>query len=149
MKTGDILIYQNKEGNISIDVHIEDETVWLSQEQMAKLFGKAKSTINEHIKNVFFEGELEEKVAIRKFRITTQHGAITGKTQEVEVYSYSLDVIISVGYRVRSIQGTQFRIWATQRLKEIKKNIKKDKSQIKFQQPLQIIRLINSSQSSM
>jgi hypothetical protein len=85
---------------------------------LATLFGKAKSTINEHIKNVFAEGELDEKVVVRKFRITTQHGAIAGKTQELEVNGYNLDVIISVGYRVKSHQGTQFRIWATQRLKE-------------------------------
>ena len=114
----DILIYQNSDGNITIDVRLEEETVWLTQDQMATLFGKAKSTINEHIKNVFAEGELDEKVVVRKFRITTQHGAMTGKTQEVEVNGYNLDVIISVGYRVKSPQGTQFRIWATQRLKE-------------------------------
>lgn len=114
----DILIYQNSAGNIKIDVRLEEETVWLTQDQMATLFGKAKSTINEHIKNIFAEGELDEKVVVRKFRITTQHGAMTGKTQEVEVNGYNLDVIISVGYRVKSAQGTQFRIWATQRLKE-------------------------------
>jgi hypothetical protein len=114
----EILIYQNPDGDIKIDVRLEEETVWLTQVQMATLFGKAKSTINEHIKNVFAEGELDEKVVVRKFRITTQHGAIAGKTQEVEVFSYNLDVIISVGYRVKSPQGTQFRIWATQRLKE-------------------------------
>ena len=114
----EIIIYQNLDGNIKIDVRLEEETVWLTQDQMATLFGKAKSTINEHIKNVFAEGELDEKVVVRKFRITTQHGAIAGKTQEVEVNGYSLDVIISVGYRVKSAQGTQFRIWATQRLKE-------------------------------
>ena len=114
----DIIIYQNQDGNIKIDVRLEEETVWLTQDQMATLFGKAKSTINEHIKNVFAEGELDEKVVVRKFRITTQHGAIAGKTQEVEVNGYNLDVIISVGYRVKSPQGTQFRIWATQRLKE-------------------------------
>jgi len=74
--------------------------------------------VNEHIKNVFIEGELNEEVAIRKFRITTEHGAIKGKTQRHEVKVYNLDVIISVGYRVKSKQGTQFRIWATQRLKE-------------------------------
>jgi hypothetical protein len=85
---------------------------------MATLFSKAKSTINEHIKNVFAEGELDEKVVIRKFRITTRHGAIAEKTQEIEVNGYNLDVVISVGYRVKSPQGTQFRIWATQRLKE-------------------------------
>ena len=98
----DILIYQNSDGNIKIDVRLEEETVWLTQDQMATLFGKAKSTINEHIKNVFAEGELDEKVVVRKFRITTQHGAMTGKTQEVEVNGYNLDVIISVGYRVKS-----------------------------------------------
>jgi hypothetical protein len=113
-----LLIYQNQEGTIKIDVHLENESVWLTQDQMAKLFGKAKSTINEHIRNVFLEGELDEKVVVRKFRITTAHGAIEGKTQQVEVNRYNLDVIISVGYRVRSMQGTQFRIWATQRLKE-------------------------------
>lgn len=116
--TGEILLYQNQAGDIKIDVRLEDETVWLTQDQMATLFGKAKSTINEHIKNVFSEGELDEKVVVRKFRITTQHGAMAGKTQEVEVNGYNLDVIISVGYRVKSPQGTQFRIWATQRLKE-------------------------------
>lgn len=115
----EILIYQNSEGKIAIDVRLEEETVWLTQDQMATLFGKVKSTINEHIKNIFSEGELNEKVVVRKFRITTQHGAISGKTQEVEVNGYNLDVIISVGYRVKSHQGTQFRIWATQRLKEL------------------------------
>jgi hypothetical protein len=114
----DIIIYQNQEGNIKIDVRLEEESVWLTQDQMATLFGKAKSTISEHIKNVFAEGELDENVVVRKFRITTQHGAIPGKTQEVEVKGYNLDMIISVGYRVKSQQGTQFRIWATQRLKE-------------------------------
>lgn len=118
MNNSDIIIYQNPDGNIKIDVRLEEETVWLTQDQMATLFGKAKSTINEHIKNVFAEGELDEEVVVRKFRITTQHGAIAGKTQEVEVNGYNLDVIISVGYRVKSAQGTQFRIWATQRLKE-------------------------------
>ena len=118
MNTGDFLIYQNQDGSIKIDVRLEDETVWLTQEQMALLFGKAKSTINEHIKNVFAEGELNEEVAIRNFRITTPHGAVEGKTQQSTVNLYNLDVIISVGYRVKSVQGTQFRIWATGRLKE-------------------------------
>jgi len=115
---GEILIYQNSEGNIKIDVHLEDETVWLNQIQMASLFGKGRSTITEHIGNIFNEGELDEKVVCRKFRHTTQHGAIPDKVQEKEVTCYNLDVIISVGYRVKSQQGTQFRIWATQRLKE-------------------------------
>lgn len=118
MNTGEILIYQNQEGSIKVDVRLEEETVWLTQDQMAQLFGKGRSTITEHIGNIFKEGELDEKVASRKFRHTTQHGAIAGKTQEKEVTIYNLDVIISVGYRVKSQQGTQFRIWATQRLKE-------------------------------
>jgi len=118
MNTGEILIYQNPEGSIKVDVRLEEETVWLTQEQMALLFGKARNTITEHIQNVFKESELDEKVVCRDFRHTTQHGAIPGKTQEITVKYYNLDVIISVGYRVKSQQGTQFRIWATQRLKE-------------------------------
>ena len=118
MNTGEILIYQNREGNIKVDVRLEEETVWLTQEQMALLFGKARNTITEHIQNIFREGELDEKVVCRDFRHTTQHDAIQGKTQEITVKYYNLDVIISVGYRVKSQQGTQFRIWATQRLKE-------------------------------
>ncbi|HEX2935064.1 MAG TPA: virulence RhuM family protein [Bacteroidales bacterium] len=118
MENGEIIIYQNNEGDIKLDVRLEDETVWLSQAQLALLFNKDKRTISEHINNIFKEGELDEKVVVRKFRLTTQHGAIAGKTQQVEVNAYNLDVIISVGYRVKSQQGTQFRIWATQRLKE-------------------------------
>lgn len=85
---------------------------------MAQLFGKSRSTITKHINNIFNEGELDEGVVCRNFRRTTTHGAIGGKTQETNVKLYNLDVIISVGYRVKSQQGTQFRIWATQRLKE-------------------------------
>lgn len=107
MNTGEILIYQNSEGSIKIDVRLEEETVWLTQNQMAALFGKARTTITEHIQNVFKEGELTEEVVCRNFRLTTQHGAIEGKTQEVSVKHYNLDVIISVGYRVKSLQGTQ------------------------------------------
>jgi hypothetical protein len=118
MSNGEILIYQNQEGNIKIDVRLEEETVWLSQAQIALLFGKGRTTITEHIQNVFSEGELDEKVVCREFRLTTPHGAIEGKTQEKEVKHYNLDVVISVGYRVKSLQGTQFRIWATQRLRE-------------------------------
>ncbi|MFZ4570194.1 MAG: RhuM family protein [Bacteroidales bacterium] len=118
MNNGEIIIYQNPEGNIKVDVRLEDETVWLSQDQMSVLFGKARTTITEHIQNIFNEGELDEQVVCREFRHTTQHGAIQGKTQDKPVKCYNLDVIISVGYRVKSPQGTQFRIWATERLKE-------------------------------
>lgn len=104
---------------MQIEVQFEAETVWLSQQQMANLFGKGRSTVTEHIRNVFREGELMESEVCRKFRHTNQHGAIKGKTQEREVTYYNLDVIISIGYRVKSKQGTQFRIWATSKLKEL------------------------------
>lgn len=106
----EILIYQNPDGEISLDVRLEDETVWLTQAHMAELFGKAKSTINEHIKNIFAEGELVETEVMQKFG--------NSEFQQKAPYFYNLDVIISVGYRVKSQQGTQFRIWATQRLRE-------------------------------
>ena len=106
----EILIYKNSNGEVRLDVRLEDETVWLTQAHMALLFGKAKSTINEHIKNIFVEGELGEEDVIKKFGIS--------EFQQKAPNFYNLDVIISVGYRVRSQQGTQFRIWATQRLRE-------------------------------
>lgn len=115
MNTGEILIYQSAAGNIKVDVRLEDETVWLTQEQMASLFGKGRSTITEHIINVFEEGELEQNLTCRKFRQVRLEGI---REVEREIDHYNLDVIISVGYRVKSPQGTQFRIWATQRLKE-------------------------------
>ena len=86
-----------------------EETVWLSQEQMALLFGKGRSTITEHIRNIFAEGELQKEVVCRKFRHTTQHGAIAGKIQDVTTTLYNLDVIISVGYRVKSAAELIFR----------------------------------------
>lgn len=110
MNTSEILIYQDQRGKIRIDVHLQEETVWLTQEHMAQLFGKAKSTINEHIKNIFSEGELVEDEVTKKFGIS--------EFQQKAPNFYNLDLIISVGYRVKSQQGTQFRIWATQRLKE-------------------------------
>lgn len=114
----EIVIYQSEDGNVKVDVLFQDETVWLSQEQMALLFGKGRTTITEHISNIFSEGELQEDMVCRKFRHTTQHGAIEGLHQTKEVKYYNLDVIISVGYRVKSRQGTMFRIWATQRLRD-------------------------------
>ena len=114
----EIILYTSEDGITKINVQLENETVWLTQEQMANLFGKARSTITEHISNIFIEGELIEKVVCRNIRLTTKHGAIEGKTQKKDVKHYNLDVIISVGYRVKSIQGTRFRQWATSRLKE-------------------------------
>ncbi|MDH3349725.1 MAG: virulence RhuM family protein, partial [Desulfobulbaceae bacterium] len=101
---------RDSNGRIQLDVLLEEETVWLTQAHMAQLFGKARSTINEHIKNVFSEGELIESEVMKKFGIS--------EFQQKSPNYYNLDVIISVGYRVKSKQGTQFRIWATQRLKE-------------------------------
>jgi hypothetical protein len=108
--SSEIILYQNHEGSIKIDVQLEDETVWLTQDQMATLFGKAISTINEHIKNIYEEKELVESATMKKFG--------NSEFQQKAPFYYNLDVIISVGYRVKSLQGTQFRIWATQRLKE-------------------------------
>ena len=114
IKKGEIVIYQSKDGP-KLDVRLEKETVWLTQKQMALLFDKGIPTINEHIKNIYKEGELEEKSTIRKFRIVQEEG---GRQVERDIDFYNLDVIISVGYRVKSLRGTQFRIWATKTLKE-------------------------------
>jgi hypothetical protein len=114
----EMLIYQSQDGKITIDVNLDGETVWLSQAQMAQLFGKGRSTITEHIGHIFNEGELKEQQVCRDFRQTTQHGAIKGKTQQKLVKYYNLDMIISIGYRVNSFKATQFRIRATKILKE-------------------------------
>lgn len=106
---GEVVIYKDAAGP-QIDVHLEKETVWLTQKQMAMLFDKDIRTVNEHIKNIYREKELEEKPTIRKFRIVQQEGK---RTVERDIDFYNLDVIISVGYRVKSLRGTQFRIWAT------------------------------------
>ena len=103
-----LLIYQNQEGNIKIDVQLENETVWLTQEQMAQLFGKGRSTITEHISNIYKEEELEQISTRRNFRQVRIEG---NREVEREIEYFNLDVIISVGYRVKSKQGTQFRIW--------------------------------------
>ncbi|OGV73011.1 MAG: hypothetical protein A3K19_17750 [Lentisphaerae bacterium RIFOXYB12_FULL_65_16] len=109
---GEFLLYQTDDGTTRLQVRIAGETVWLTQRLMAELFQKDVRTINEHIRNVFEEGELMPDPAIRKFRITAEDG------KSYETLHYNLDVIISVGYRVKSHRGTQFRIWATQRLRE-------------------------------
>jgi prophage maintenance system killer protein len=107
-----ILIYKTEGGQYSVEVLLEGDTVWLTQKQMAELFDKGRTTVTEHIQNIFKESELDEKSVCRDFR----HTAADGK--EYEVKYYNLDVIISVGYRVKSLQGTQFRIWATHTLKD-------------------------------
>ena len=113
-----IEIYQANDGSTQINVQFEQDTVWLTQSQMAELFERDRTVIGRHISNVFSENELEENVVCANFAHTTQHGAIKGKKQSKDVKYYNLDVIISVGYRVKSKQGTQFRIWANSILKE-------------------------------
>lgn len=110
-----IILYRSEDGAVKVDVVLEGETVWLTQRQMAELFDKTVPTVNEHIQNTYEEGELQREATIRNFRIVQTEG-----TREVtrEVEFYNLDVIISVGYRVKSRRGTQFRIWATQTLRE-------------------------------
>ena len=116
--TEDVVVYRSADNAIQLNVQLAEETVWLTQQQIATLFQKAKSTISYHISNIFKEGELDEKVVVRKIRITTPHGAMSNKTQTDELNLYNLDVIISVGYRVHSVQGTRFRQWATGVLKD-------------------------------
>jgi len=145
---GEVLVYQAENGQVKVDVRLENETVWLTQAHMAELFGKSKKTISEHIGNTFGEGELDENSVVRKFRTT----AADGKSYDVR--HYNLDVIISVGYRVKSQQGTRFRIWATQRLKEyIVKGFSMDDERLKeagnsryFEELLARIRDIRSSE---
>jgi hypothetical protein len=109
----DIVIYEN--GEVALSATVENETIWLSQKQMAELFGKSTNTITEHIKHIYIEGELEENSTIRKFRVVQKEG---DREVERETNFYTLDVIISVGYRVKSKEGTKFRIWANSVLKE-------------------------------
>lgn len=116
--TDSIVIYQTNDGETSIDVKFQDETVWLSQTQMAELFQRDRTVIGRHINNIFKEGELEESLVCAKFASTKAYGRREGFTQKTETILYNLDVIISVGYRVKSQQGTQFRIWANKILKQ-------------------------------
>lgn len=115
---GQILLYQTNDGASKIEVTLANDTVWLTADQMAVLFQRNKSTISRHIKNVFDEGELKHELVVAKYATTTQHGAIKDKSQTHYVDFYNLDMIISIGYRVKSYRGVQFRIWATQILKE-------------------------------
>ncbi|MGD0078637.1 MAG: virulence RhuM family protein [Sedimentisphaerales bacterium] len=148
-QNSEIIIYTTEDGQTKLQVQIENETVWLTQDQMAELFDKGRTTITEHIQNAFKEGELDEKAVCREFRRTGSDG------KDYAVKHYNLDVIISVGYRVKSLRGTQFRIWATQRLKEyIIKGFALDDERFKqaggrsryFEELLQRIRDIRSSE---
>lgn len=150
----EIILYTTEDGLTKVDVKLENETVWLTQEQMAQLFGKSRSTITEHISNIYKEEELEQNSTRRNFRQVRMEG---NREVEREIEYYNLDVIISVGYRVKSIQGTRFRQWATQRLKEyIVKGFTMDDDRLKnlgggvfWKELLDRIREIRSSEKVM
>ena len=109
---GNIVIYQAEDGITKINVHLEDETVWLTQAQLVELYQTSKSNVSEHIKHIFEDGELDEFSVVRNFRTTATDG------KKYNVTYYNLDMIISLGYRIKSAIATKFRIWATERLKE-------------------------------
>ncbi|MBC7391371.1 MAG: virulence RhuM family protein [Opitutaceae bacterium] len=153
----EILLYTTPNGNVKVEIYLQDETIWLTQQKIADLFGVQRPAVTKHLKNIFHSGELKEDVVSSILEHTTQHGAIEGKTQETKVKYYNLDAIISVGYRVNSSQATAFRIWATEQLKEyIIKGFTMDDERLKnpnnifgkdyFEEQLARIRDIRSSE---
>lgn len=114
----DIIIYNTEDGKAKINLQYEDGTVWLSQLEIAELFQTTKQNVSKHVKAIFLDGELEEKVVVNYKLITTKHGAIANKKQSKQVAHYNLDMILAIGYRVRSIRGIQFRNYASSILKE-------------------------------
>ena len=118
MQNSTIQIYTSNDGHVELNITLDQETLWLTQAQMAELFGTKRPAITKHLSNIFKSEELEEEVVCSILEQPTQHGAIAGKTQIQRVKHYNLDAIISVGYRVNSRRATQFRIWATQTLKQ-------------------------------
>lgn len=151
------LVYNTPETDVKVNAILKDETIWLSQKGMAELFDVNVPAISKHLKNIFKEGELEEEMVVSKMEITTKHGAIAGKTQTSLTNFYNLDAIISVGYRVNSAKATQFRIWATNILKEfIKKGFVLDDDRLKqgeaifgkdyFKELLERVRSIRASE---
>ena len=117
-KKQEIVIYKSEDGRVKVDCRLESENIWLNQLQISQLFGRDKSVVNRHINNILKENELDEKVVVANFAIPTPHGAMRGKTQDHVVKHYSLDMILAVGYRVKSLQATMFRQWATAVLHE-------------------------------
>jgi len=113
----EILLYTTPNGKVKVEIYLQNETIWLTQQKIADLFGVQRPAITKHLKNIFESGELREEVVSSILEHTTPHGAIKGKMQESITKFYNLDAIISVGYRVNSSQATAFRIWATERLK--------------------------------
>ena len=155
-QTTEFLLYTAPNGKIKVEVVLSNETIWLTQERMAELFGVQRPAITKHLKNIFESGELEESVVCSILEHTTEHGAVAGKTQTNRVKYYNLDAVISVGYRVNSAQATQFRIWATQLIKEyIIKGFAMDDERLKngryfgkdyFRELLERVRSIRSSE---
>ncbi len=117
-QTSEFLLYTAPNGDVKVEVLLSGETIWLTQKRIAELFGVGVPAISKHLKNIFESGELQEELVISILENTTAHGAIAGKTQTKTVKYYNLDAVISVGYRVNSTQATQFRIWATQLIKD-------------------------------
>ena len=152
----DFLLYTAPDGQVKVECILHDETIWLTQKRIAELFGVGVPAISKHLKNIFESGELREQVVVSILETTTQHGAIEGKTQAQKTRFYNLDAIISVGYRVNSSKATQFRIWATQLLKEyITKGFAMDDERLKngrffgkdyFRELLERVRSIRASE---
>ncbi|MDY0223482.1 MAG: virulence RhuM family protein [Desulfobacterium sp.] len=152
----DFFLYTAPDGAVKVECILHDETIWLTQKRIAELFGVGVPAISKHLKNIFESGELQEKVVVSILETTTQHGAIEGKTQAQKTRFYNLDAIISVGYRVNSSKATQFRIWATQLLKEyITKGFAMDDERLKngrffgkdyFRELLERVRSIRASE---
>ncbi|MFA5431630.1 MAG: virulence RhuM family protein [Candidatus Paceibacterota bacterium] len=156
----EFLLYTTPSGQVKVEIFLRDENIWLTQDKIALLFGVQRPAITKHLKNIFESGELDEKVVSSILEHTTIHGAIAKKTQNQSVKCYNLDAILSVGYRVNSSQATQFRIWATERLKEyIIKGFTMDDERLKnpntifgkdyFEEQLARIRDIRSSERRM
>ena len=156
----EFLLYTSPNGDIKVDVLLQDETIWLSQKKIADLFGVGIPAISKHLKNIFESGELDEEVVVSILEIPTQHGAIKGKAQNIRTKFYNLNAILSVGYRVNSKRATQFRIWATKILEEyIIKGFSMNIERLKdptpifgkdyFREQLEIIRDIRSSERRM
>ena len=151
------LVYKSLEGKVSVNALVRDESIWLTQKEMAELFDVNKSSISRHLRNIFADGELDEQVVVAKIATTSQHGAMADKTQTTLSQYYNLDAIISVGYRVNSRRATQFRIWATGVLKEyIQKGFVMDDERLKqgktafgkdyFRELLERVRSIRASE---
>ena len=156
-KQMEMVLYHSEQSDVIVNAIIKDETIWISQKAMAELFGVQVPAISKHLKNIFADGELDEEVVISKMEIATSHGAIPGKMQNSPTNYYNLDAIISVGYRVNSKQATQFRIWATNVLKEyMRKGFAMDDERLKqgktlfgkdyFRELLERVRSIRASE---